>query len=111
MSLKEKIEEFRNEIKKSKNPIMFYDTDTDGVTSYLQLKNKFKKITGFPMPKEYIVQEKIAKNITSTNDLIIIFDVPLLSETFIKMTNGKKILWADHHITENKKHAKKYKIN
>lgn len=111
MSLNEKIKEFRDEIKKSKKPIMFYDTDTDGVTSYLQLKNKFKKIKGFPLPKDFIVQEKIVKNITSENDLIIIFDIPLLSEKFIKMTKGKRILWADHHITKNKILAKKYNIN
>lgn len=111
MSLNDKIKEFRNEIKKSKKPIMFFDTDTDGVTSYLQLKNKYKKLIGYPMPKEFEYQKKIANNILLENDLVIIFDVALLSEDFIKMAKDKKIIWADHHITQNDKLAKKYNIN
>ncbi len=111
MSLKLKIKEIRKIIKKSKKPVMFFDVDADGTTSYLQLKNRFKKITGYPLTKDLEKQKKLVQYLDEDTDLILIFDIPYLEESFLKSLKGKSIIWVDHHLTNSKQLIKKYNIN
>lgn len=89
---------------------MFFDSDADGVTSYIQLKKAFPKIKGMPYPHgirnstpEFLEQFK-------NNDLIIVFDIPVLKEDFFETFKDKKVIWADHHPTNDKKLVKKYNV-
>lgn len=108
MSLNKRIISIRNEILKSKNPILFFDTDADGTTSYFQLKNAFPNLKGFYMKKEG--QDKMLELIEEKNDLIIFFDIPFLDENLIRGIKDKKIIWADHHLSNSLELIKKYKI-
>ncbi len=104
----QKVLKIRNLIKKSTNPIIFFDIDADGCTSYFQLKKKFPKIEGYFMKKEN--QLECAELIKKKHDLIIIFDIPFLCEEFFINIKNKKIIWVDHHLTNSKELIKKYNI-
>ena len=113
--LENQIKKIREVIENSKNPVMFFDCDTDGATSYLQLKNVFSKIKGFPMLKDFKKQkELVANNLNQEVDLLIIFDIPYLLDDFLKLvriTNPNcKIAWVDHHPTNSKELIDKYNI-
>jgi single-stranded DNA-specific DHH superfamily exonuclease len=110
MNFKKRIREIRKQIKKSKKPIMLFDRDADGVTSYLQLKNKYDKIIGFPLTKDLEKQKRLISNLDSDTDLILIFDIPYLEEEFLETIKDKNIIWVDHHLTNSKKLIEKYEI-
>lgn len=107
----EKVELIRKTIDKSLNPIMFFDTDTDGSTSYLQIKRNFPKVKGYPMDKDLKRQKKLIYNyVKPETDLIIIFDVPFLYDEFLEKIKSKKIIWADHHPTNLQSQIKQFDI-
>ena len=110
MSVYSKIYQIRNLIKKSVHPIMFFDCDTDGGTSYLQLKKVFPKINGFSMFKDFEKQKVLLNKIENKHDTVIIFDIPYLTEEFLEGIKNKKIIWVDHHLENSKEQIKKYKI-
>jgi single-stranded DNA-specific DHH superfamily exonuclease len=111
MNIDSKIEKFREIIKNASNPIMFFDTDTDGITSYLILKNKYNKLKGYFMNLNFKKQEELAKSINHDCDLVIIFDIALLCDEFLETFRGKTILWMDHHRADNNKRIKELGIN
>ncbi len=106
-----RVEEIRNLILNAKNPVMFFDTDTDGSTSYLQVKRNFKHIIGYPMDKDIKRQKSLIYNyINSDTDLVLIFDVPFLYDEFLEKIKDKKIIWVDHHPTNLESQIKKFDI-
>lgn len=110
MSVYSNIYKIRKLIKNSKNPLMFFDCDTDGGTSYLQLKKAFPQIVGFPMNKDYEKHKLLLDKITDKTDLIIIFDIPFLVDEFLVGIGNIKIIWVDHHLENSQDQIKKYKI-
>lgn len=108
--MNEKIAQIREKISNAKKPLMLFDSDTDGSTSYLQLKNVFKNITGFPLNKEFEKQKKLIEQIHFEYDLVIIFDLPYLHDEFLDLFENIEIIWVDHHPTNSKEQIKKYKI-
>ena len=111
IKLNKKINQIRKEIQLSKKPLMFFDIDTDGSTSYLQLKRVFKKIIGYPLDKDFKKQEKILHLINIDNyDLIIIFDLPFLTSQFLEIFKDKKIIWVDHHPSNDPQIIREYNI-
>ncbi|MFW6285692.1 MAG: DHH family phosphoesterase [Nanoarchaeota archaeon] len=103
MKIEDKIFKFQQSIEKSKYPVMFFDRDSDGLLSYLILKRKYKKIKGFPFEKELDKQKDIAIEHATNCDLIIIFDIPVISNEFFDILNDVPILWMDHHKSNAKK--------
>lgn len=110
MSVYSRIYKIRNLIKNSKHPIMFFDSDTDGGTSYLQLKHVFPQIVGFPMNKDLEKHKLLVEKVSEKTDLIIVFDVPFFFDEILELLKGKKIVWVDHHIGNSSEQIKKYKI-
>ena len=108
MEIKDLIIRFRNKIENSKNPIMFYDCDCDGLSSFLILKRKWSKIKGYGFRKDEKNQMKLLSKIKSDCDLIIFFDIPFIFESFLNEIRTIKILWQDHHITKNLDLVKNY---
>ncbi len=103
MTLQNAIDTARDLIANSKNPIMFFDTDTDGATSFIQLKRKYSQLKeGYPISKEEDQQKDAMTKIYDEHDLIIFFDTPYVIEEFFQEINGRQVVWADHHIPINK---------
>ena len=117
MSLNKKVLEIRKQITDCKNIVMFFDGDCDGFTSFLQLKNKWKKKIkkGFAFPKQEKYQLELINFIDESyedeNDLIIFFDIPIISKNFLedRKVRSKKIIWVDHHDVDNFEILKKNK--
>ena len=102
MTLQNDIDKARTLIENSKNPIMFFDTDTDGSTSFIQLKRKYPQLKeGYPISKEDERQKDAMIKIFDEHDLIIFFDTPYVIEEFFQEINGRQVVWADHHIPIN----------
>ncbi len=111
------LETIRNKIQKSSKPLMFFDVDTDGSTSYLQLKRVFKKIKGFPLDKDFKKQKKLLNLIEdfSKFDLILVFDIPflsrdLLSEFYNELGFKGEMIWVDHHPGNDENLIKEFNI-
>lgn len=105
-----KISQIRDKIKNAKKPLMFFDADADGSTSYLQLKKVFSNITGFPFNKDLDKQKRLLEFIDFNYDLVIIFDIPYLHDEFLELLSKVEIIWVDHHPTNQIEQIKKYNI-
>ena len=100
MDLENLIVRFRNKIENSKNPIMFFDSDCDGISSYLQLKKKWGKIKGYNFQRDESKQLELLSKIKGDCDLVIFFDIPEISEKFLQEIRTIKVLWQDHHLKD-----------
>lgn len=98
-----RISKIRKAIENSKKPIVFFDTDTDGSCSFLQLKKTFDSISdASPFGKSIQSQNRALECLRDEHDLIIFFDIPYISDEIFDKIKGKNIVWVDHHTTENK---------
>lgn len=97
---KKEIEEIREHLEKSQNPIFFFDNDPDGLCSFLLLQRylgmgKGVAIRGSPeLSKDYF-----RKAIELNSDYIFILDKPLVSKEFFEEVDKVNIpvVWIDHH--------------
>lgn len=104
MTLQSDIKKAQTLIENSQNPIMFFDTDTDGASSFIQLKKTYSQLKeGYPISKDSEQQKLALEKIFDNHDLIIFFDTPHIIEEFFDEINGRQTLWVDHHIPTNEK--------
>ncbi len=93
-----RILKIRELISNSKRPLMFFDTDTDGSCSFLQLREAFPHIKkGFPLSKDDESQARGAEEIEKKTDLVIFFDTPFVKKELIEKIGDRKVIWVDHH--------------
>jgi single-stranded DNA-specific DHH superfamily exonuclease len=94
---KEQIEEFREYLKKSENPLFLFDDDPDGTSAYLLLKKYINKGKGVMVKAKPFVGEDYLKKVEENSpDLVVILDMPIVDQDFIDKVNVP-ILWLDHH--------------
>ncbi len=115
------LEKIKKQIGKSNKILVMFDTDGDGLASYLQIKKYFsnKKILGIPYyhrndsnKKEYF-DSLISNQLKNDKFEILLFlDIPTLEEDALSELSKKtdKIIWIDHHPKDNKDLIKKYNI-
>jgi single-stranded DNA-specific DHH superfamily exonuclease len=110
--LEDKAKEVHSLISQSETPLMFFDMDCDGTTSYLQLKKVFPKIQGYPLAKDEERQEELLQRLKHEKewDLIIVYDLGYLPEFFFEFFKDKKMIWADHHLTNDANLIEKYNV-
>lgn len=107
----ERIEKIRNILSNSKKTLIFFDTDTDGITSFFQLRRVFPNIIGFPFFKNEKLQKKVFDKIKKIDfDVVGFFDTPKISRDILEKFKEKKIIWVDHHLTYNLELEKKYDL-
>ncbi len=98
MKVEDVILKSRNLILKSKNPIVFFDQDTDGSCSYIQLRKTFSNIKeGYPLSKNDDSQDECLEKIYDNHDLIIFVDTPYLKKEFFETVGKRDCIWVDHH--------------
>jgi single-stranded DNA-specific DHH superfamily exonuclease len=92
-----KINEIKDYLNRSENPLIFYDDDVDGLCSYLLFKklkpNAKGVILKLPPKDEIRYIEKIER---IRPDYIFILDKAVMSQEFIDKINVP-IIWIDHH--------------
>jgi single-stranded DNA-specific DHH superfamily exonuclease len=95
------IKKIRKILESSKNPLILFDDDADGLSSFLLIYRYMKEGKGAIIKKfPYISKDYLRKVEELNPDLIIILDLAKVSEEFIEGTN-KQILWIDHHEPQN----------
>ncbi|MCA9353850.1 DHH family phosphoesterase [Candidatus Nomurabacteria bacterium] len=104
------IETIRKKFAKAKHPLLFFDADTDGTSSYLQLRRAFPNLKGFPLSKDYKHQQRLALQISSEHDLIGFFDTPDICDELFEAARDKVVVWLDHHVGNSKDWIKKLGI-
>ena len=91
----QEIADIRKEIKKSYNPIFFYDDDQDGLCAFLLLWRFAKKGDGYAL-RGQLTEDHIEMLERRKVDLIVILDKPLLDQEMIDKIQIP-ILHIDHH--------------
>lgn len=110
-TIEKKISNIRKLIGNAEKPIVFFDTDTDGSCSYLQLKKTFSNISdASPFGKSHDSQKRALDNIKNKHDLVVFFDTPYISDESFEKIKEKKIIWIDHHKLDDNSIINKYDI-
>ena len=99
----EQIKEFLN---KSENPLIFFDDDPDGLCSYLLLSRYFKKGYGVIIKASPKLDISYLRKVEEyCPDLVLILDQPSIEQEFVDKINVP-IIWIDHHPVSNLKGVK-----
>ena len=106
-NIKEIIFEIKKTLNYSKKVFVFFDSDLDGSCSYIQVKNTYKNVSGFPIGKDLISQKNALKHIKEDMDCFLFLDVPIIFDDIFEKIKNKKIIIIDHHQT-SKSLGKKY---
>jgi len=97
MLTQKQIEEIRAYLKKSENPLFFFDDDPDGLCSYLILKKYIDKGHGVVLKTKPILDLDLYRKVTEYSpDFVFILDIPVVTQDFIDKINVP-IIWLDHH--------------
>ncbi|MEA3378710.1 MAG: DHH family phosphoesterase [Nanoarchaeota archaeon] len=97
MISEEEIEKIRIYLKKSENPLFFYDDDPDGLTSFLLLSKYIEKGKGIPVKSSPNMDSLYLRKIDEYSpDYIFILDKPFISQDMVNKINVP-VIWIDHH--------------
>ncbi len=97
------LEEIRNFLEASQNPLFFYDNDVDGLCSFLILRRALDRGKGVAIKSFPDLKAQYTRKVNELNpDAIIILDKAELSIEFANHAEEKgiPILWIDHHETK-----------
>lgn len=100
MLSKEQIEEIRESLNRSQNPVFFFDNDCDGLMSFLLLRRYIDRGKGVAIKSFPELDESYMRKVEELNsDAIFILDKPKVSKEFIEEAKRKNmpVTWIDHH--------------
>lgn len=101
----QQIEDIRNHLRKSKNPLFFFDDDPDGLVSYILLKKNVNRGTGVCVKASPMSEGIYIKKIQEHKpDRIFVLDRPVLSQELINKIKVP-IVWIDHHTPLNRENV------
>jgi len=88
---------FHTLLTQASRPLIFYDDDADGLSSYLLVHHANKDAIGVRCGRGPEVDAEFARKISENQpDLVVILDKPRVSEEFFSSYNTPT-LWLDHH--------------
>src|SRR3989338_3019702 len=101
------LKQIKSYLEKSLNPLIFFDDDADGLSSFLLIRKFLDKGKGVAV-KHNILDDSYLKSIEYYNpDLILVLDKHGISQDFVDKVNIP-ILWIDHHPIEEVKGVKHF---
>jgi len=105
--LKDKqIEEIRNKLNESQNPLFFFDNDNDGLLSFIILRRYIDRGRGVAIRSFPDLSEQYFRKINELNpDSVFILDKPIVNDNFINRVREKQLplIWIDHHNVDKPK--------
>ncbi len=94
---KEELVAIREALDRAARPLVFFDDDCDGATSFLQVYQHAGEGKGVPVKARPLVTRAYARKAEEYHpDLIVILDKPLVEEGFFEAVMTP-VLWIDHH--------------
>ncbi|MEK6891001.1 MAG: DHH family phosphoesterase [Nanoarchaeota archaeon] len=103
MLTEKQVEEIRDHLNKSQNPVFFFDNDCDGLMSFLLLRRYIDRGKGVAIKSFPELDESYVRKVDELNaDYIFILDKPKVSKEFIESVKKRNIplVWIDHHDVE-----------
>ncbi len=97
------LQEIREHLENSQNPLFFFDNDVDGLCSFLILRRAIGRGRGVAIKSFPDLKEQYLKKVEELNpDAIFILDKAELSKEFAigAEEKGIPIIWIDHHETK-----------
>lgn len=94
------LQEIREQLELSQNPLFFFDNDADGLCSYIILRRAINRGKGVAIKSFPDLNETYLRKIEELNpDSIFILDKPQVSKGFIDELEkrGIPVTWIDHH--------------
>ena len=100
------LQEIRNQLESSQNPLFFFDNDVDGLCAFLILRRAIGRGKGVAIKSFPDLKKQYLKKVEELNpDAIFILDKAELSPEFAEAVEQKNIpmTWIDHHETKTSK--------
>ena len=100
------LQEIKQHLEASQNPLFFFDNDVDGLCSFLILRRAIDRGKGIAIKSFPDLKEQYVKKVEELNpDAIFILDKAELSKEFADAIEEKGIpmTWIDHHETKTSK--------
>jgi len=97
------LQEIKQKLEASQNPLFFYDNDVDGLCTFLILRRAIGRGKGVAIKSFPDLKEQYIKKVEELNpDAIFILDKAELSKEFAEQAEQKNIpmIWIDHHETK-----------
>jgi len=91
------ISQLREELKNAKNPLFLYDSDADGLCSFLLLYRLYREGKGIRVTSTSRIDEQFIRKIQELNpDKVFVLDIPVLDQQFVDAIKAP-VFWIDHH--------------
>lgn len=103
MLTKQQIDEIRQFLENSQNPLFLFDNDVDGLCSFLLLQRSIGRGRGVPIRSFPDLDKTYLRRVDEMQpDAVFVLDKPKVSEEFIKGVHEKNmpLIWIDHHGTD-----------
>ncbi len=100
MLSKQELEEIRNTLERSQNPLFLFDNDGDGLCSFLILKKSLDRGKGFFIKSFPELDPSYLRKAEEFNsDLVVVLDYGMISKEFIEAAQEKnlEVIAIDHH--------------
>jgi single-stranded DNA-specific DHH superfamily exonuclease len=94
------LNELKNLLEASQNPLFLFDNDTDGLCSFLLLRRFIGRGVGVAIKSFPELDRTYLRKVQEFNpDYVFILDKPLISDDFIEEVSKMNIplVWLDHH--------------
>ncbi|MEK6963991.1 MAG: hypothetical protein AABX70_06175, partial [Nanoarchaeota archaeon] len=100
---KNRLDDFKKSIDNAKKILVFFDDDCDGLAAFLQVyKYKGEAVGVAIRAVPELKAEYIRKIKEHDPDLIVVLDMPMITEEFLDQ-NKVPLIWVDHHEPKNPK--------
>ncbi|MBT4539059.1 DHH family phosphoesterase [Candidatus Woesearchaeota archaeon] len=87
----------REELETAKNPLYFYDTDPDGLCSFLLLYRVFKEGKGILIKGAPTLDDRFLRKVEEYQpDKIVVLDKHMIEQSFVNKAK-RPVFWIDHH--------------
>jgi hypothetical protein len=88
---------FREALSSAARPLILFDDDPDGLSSFLMVYGFVNDGKGIPVKNAPEVGVEFARIVNDHSpDLVVILDMPLVSQDFLDEIHTK-VIWLDHH--------------
>jgi len=94
------LEEIRDHLNNSQNPVFFYDNDADGLCSYVLLRKYIGRGKGVAIRTHPDINVNYVRKVQEFKaDCVFVLDKPVLGKEFVEEINKMSvpIVWIDHH--------------
>jgi single-stranded DNA-specific DHH superfamily exonuclease len=91
------MKELKDVFDNSHRPVILFDDDADGLASFLMIYKHIGEGKGIPVKNAPELGPELARKVEDyAPDIVIIVDVPIVSQDFIDQVKSR-IVWLDHH--------------